>query len=160
MHIFAGIVWVGFAWFWRSCCARRCRPGKDGQTFMRGLMKHSPVVSVMPIVSLLTVASGLLLYYRVSGHFNRDWMGSAAGVVLTVGSIAGIFEFVFGGVVIGPTMGKLGQLAGMLENQGHPPSQDQLTQLRGLQARMRWAEPVSSIMTVVAVLGMASARYM
>ena len=161
VHIFAGIAWVGFAWFMTFMLRPAVQAlGKDGQTFMRGLVKHSPVVSIMPIVSLLTVVSGLLLYYRVSGHFSSDWMGSTAGVVLTIGSIAGIFEFVFGGVVIGPTMKKLGQVAGMLESQGQPPSQDQLTQLQGLQARMRWAEPVSSIMTVVAVLGMASARYM
>ncbi|RPI99965.1 MAG: hypothetical protein EHM39_05600 [Chloroflexi bacterium] len=127
---------------------------------MQGLMKHSPVVAIMPIASLLTVASGLFLYYRISDHFNSDWMGSTAGVVLSIGSAAGIFEFVFGGVVIGPTMKKLGQIAGTLERQGQPPSEDQLTQLHKLQARMGWVDPISSIMTIVAVIGMAGARYM
>lgn len=161
VHIVAGIAWVGFGWF----MAFMLRPavkalGQDGQAFMRGLVKHTPVVSIMPVVALLTVVSGLLLYYRISDHFNSDWMRSAAGVVLTIGSIAGIVEFVFGGIVIGPTMGKIGQLAKALESEGQPPSQDQLSQLRGLQARMGWAEPLSSSLTLVAVIGMAVARYM
>lgn len=161
VHIIAGIIWVGFGWF----MAFMLRPavkalGQEGQSFMRGLAKHTPLVALMPVVALLTVVSGLLLYYRISDHFNSDWMGSTAGVVLTVGSIAGIVEFVFGGIVIGPTMGKIGQIASALESQGTPPSQDQLGQLRELQARMGWAEPASSAMTFVAVVGMAAARYM
>lgn len=161
VHIFAGIIWVGFAWFMAFILRPAVQSlGKDGQTFMKGLLKNTPVVAIMPIVSLLTVASGLLLYYRISDHFNSDWMSSTAGVVLSIGSAAGIFEFIFGGAVIGPTLKKLGQMASELESQGSPPSEDQLSKLRGLQTRIRWAEPVSSIMTVVAVIGMASARYM
>ncbi len=161
VHIFAGIVWVGFAWFITFMLRPAVQAlGKEEQAFMRGLMKHSPVVSVMPLASLLTVVSGLLLYYRISDHFNSDWMSSTAGVVLSIGSAAGIVEFVFGGVVIGPTMEKISKLADALESQGQPPSQDQLAQLRGLQTRMRWADPASLVMTTVAVIGMAAARYM
>jgi hypothetical protein len=161
VHIFAGIIWVGFAWFMTFMLRPAVQSlGKDGQTFMQGLLKNTSVAAIMPIVSLLTVASGLLLYYRISDHFNSDWMSSTAGAVLSIGSAAGIFEFIFGGVVIGPTMKKIGQMAGELENQGRPPSEDQLLKLRGLQTRMGWSERVSTIMTVVAVIGMAAARYM
>lgn len=161
VHILAGIVWVGFAWFMTFMLRPAVKAqGQEGQAFMRGLIKHTPVVGLMPVVALLTVVSGLLLYYRVSDHFNSDWMSSAAGVVLSVGSAIGIIEFIFGGAVIGPTMKKLGQLASQLEGQGGPPSDAQMTQLRALQNRMGWAEPLSSAMTIAAVIGMAAARYM
>lgn len=161
IHIFAGILWVGAAWFMTFVMMPAVHViGQDGQNFMRGFLKHSRFLTMMPIVSLLTTVSGLLLYYRISDHFNSDWMHSAAGVVLTVGSIAGITEFVFGGAVIGPTGDKLVKLGTEIENQGGPPSDDQLKLLRTLQVRMSKTEPVGTALTIIAVAGMAAARFM
>jgi uncharacterized membrane protein len=161
IHIFAGIVWVGFAWFMTFVITPTVRAsGQDGQVIMRNLFKHSRLLSVMPVTSLLTTVSGLLLYYRISDHFNSDWMSSTAGVVLTIGSVAGIAEFVFGSVVIGPTGNNLTRLGAEIERQGGPPSGEQLARLRALQHRMGQAELPSTVLTVVAVIGMAAARYM
>jgi uncharacterized membrane protein len=161
VHIFAGILWVGAAWFMVFLVSPAVRAiGQDGQVFMRGFLKHSRFAMLMPVVSLLTTVSGLLLYYRVSDHFNGDWMHSAAGVVLTIGSVAGLAEFIFGGSVIGPTSQKLADLGSEIEAQGGPPSEEQLGRLRTLQSRMGKIEPISTALTIIAVAGMAAARYM
>jgi len=161
VHIFAGIVWVGSAWFMTFLLNPTVHAiGREGQEFMHSFTRRSKVVTLMPVASLLTTVAGLLLYYRVSNHFHSDWMSTAAGVVLTVGSVAGIAEFVFGGAVIGPTASKLGKLGGEIERAGGPPSPEQLSQLQSLQVRMGQTEIVSTVLTVVAVAGMASARYL
>jgi uncharacterized membrane protein len=161
IHIFAGVFWVGAVWFMAFVMMPTVRAiGQDGQAFTRGLFSRSRLLDLMPIVSLLTTISGLLLYYRISDHFNRYWMESTAGLVLTIGSVAGIAEFVYGGAVIGPTSKKLAGLGDELGDQAGPPSEDQLSRLRALQGRMGTTERVSTVLTVVSVIGMAAARYM
>lgn len=161
VHIFAGIVWVGAAWFMTFVLNPTVRAlGQEGQAFMRGFSRHSPTARMMMIASLLTTVAGLLLYYRVSDHFNSDWMRSASGVVLTIGSVAGIAEFVFGASVIGPTAERLSSLGIEIERGGGPPSQDQLSLIQTLQMRLGRTEIVSAILTVIAVAGMAGARYL
>lgn len=161
VHIFAGIVWVGAAWFMAFVLNPTVHAlGRDGQAFMRGLARHSHVSHMMMVSSLLTTLAGLLLYYRVSDHFNSDWMSSTGGVVLTIGSLAGIAEFLIGGMVIGPTTGQLSGLGAEIERGGGPPSADQLARLGALQSRLGQIENISVVLTVVAVAGMAAARYM
>lgn len=161
IHIFSGIAWVGSAWFITFLLSPAVRAlGQDGQVFMRGFMKKSPVPLVMISSSLLTTVSGLLLYYRVSDGFSSDWMGSTAGVVLTIGSLAGFGEFLFGNAVVGPTTKNLGVLGGEIERQGGPPTEEQMARLHVLQGRMHIADRVSTILLVIAVVGMAGARYM
>ncbi|WP_119071947.1 hypothetical protein [Aggregatilinea lenta] len=161
IHIFAGIVWVGFAWFMTFVITPTVRASRqDGQAITRNLFKHSRLLNVMPVTSLLTTVSGLLLYYRISDHFNSDWMSSTAGVVLSIGSVAGIAEFLFGGTVIRPTGNSLAKLGAEIERQGGPPSESQLSQLHALQERMGKSELPSTVLTIVAVIGMAAARYM
>jgi len=161
VHIFAGIVWVGAAWFMAFKLNPTVRAlGKDGQAFMRHLMQHSNTSRMMMVSSLLTTLAGLLLYYRVSDHFNSDWITSTGGAVLTIGSLAGIGEFLFGGAVIGPTAKKLAGIGAELERAGGPPSADQMALLKALQSRLGRAETISLILTIIAVAGMSAARYM
>ena len=161
IHIFAGIVWVGSAWFMTFLLGPTVRAlGKDGQVFMRGFVKKSRAPLVMVSSSLLTTVAGLLLYYRVSDHFNSDWMGSTAGAVLTIGSLAGFGEFLYGNAVIGPTIGKLGALGDEIEQGGGPPTEGQMARLRALQGRMHTGDRISTLLLVVAVAGMAGARHL
>lgn len=161
VHIFAGIVWVGTAWFMAFMLNPTVHTmGKDGQSFMRYFMQHSKTPLWMGTSSLLTTLAGLLLYYRVSDKFNSDWMSSTGGIVLTIGSLAGIGEFLFGSAVIGPTSKKLAGIGAELERAGGPPSADQMALLQALQSRLGRAETISLILTVIAVAGMSAARYM
>lgn len=161
VHIFAGVVWVGAAWFMTFKLNPTVHAlGKDGQAFMRDFTRHSNISRMMMAASLLTTLAGLLLYYRVSGHFNSDWISSAGGVVLTIGSLAGIAEFLFGGMVIGPTAKQLSGLGAEIERGGGPPSASQMTRLNTLQSRLGRTEIVSTVLTIIAVAGMVAARYM
>lgn len=161
IHFFAGIFWVGAGFFMIGLVAPTVRTlGKDGQAFMKGFVARSKFMQAMPVASISTTISGLLLYYSVSDHFNSDWISSAGGVVLTVGSVAGVLATLHGVTHTGPTTSRLAALGKQLDTQGGPPSESQLAELRTLQARNAHAGQISLVLMIVAVVGMASARYM
>lgn len=161
LHIVTGIFWVGsdlLMTFFVSPTARALGP--TGGTFMQGLTRHSRYAIAMPVSSLITVVAGLALYARVSGGFNSAWILSAPGLVLTVGAVAGILAFLEGMLLIGPTMGRLEKLGQTLSEQQGPPSEVQTAEMGRLQARSQRLMYLMTILTLVAVIGMAAARYM
>jgi uncharacterized membrane protein len=161
IHILVGIFWVGAAWFMVGVALPTLRAvGPDGQPFMRGLLTRSRFVIAMPTAALLTTVSGLLLYYRVSDHFNSDWMGSTPGVTLSIGVVAGLLAFGHGVGVTAMTARRLARLIREIEGQGGPPSEEQSARLRALQAKMGASAPITAGLMVIAVIGMASWRYM
>jgi len=161
IHFFAGIFWVGAGFLLIGFITPTVRAlGKDGQTFMKGFVTQSKFTQAMPVASISTTITGLLLYYSVSDHFNSDWMSSAAGVVLTIGSVAGVLATLHGTFDTGPTTSRLAALGKQLEAQGGPPSEAQMAQLRTLQAKNARASQISLVLMIISVIGMASARYM
>ena len=161
IHIFAGIAWVGFGLFLLFLLVPTVRKvGPEGRAFMRGFLKHSGFNRVMPIVSLLTTAAGLWLYYKVSDGFNADWMNSTGGMVLSIGSVAGLLAFGHGATATGPATEKIVKLGDAIEAQGGPPSPDQLAEMQTLQKKMGLHGRISVGLLVIAVVGMSAARYM
>ena len=160
VHIFAGIFWVGGAVMMTDFIVPTARRiGPEGQPFMRGFLKHTRILVAMPVAALLTTVAGLLLYYRVSDHFNSDWMKSDAGVVLSIGALAGILAALVGGLVITPTTVRIRRLMDKIAERQGPPSDEQRAEMGRLQARNGRTAPLTELLLVIAVVGMAAARY-
>lgn len=161
VHIFAGIIWVGAGFFMMLVLVPLIKQmGAEGGRFMQRFAAKSRFGTVMLISPLLTTLSGLWLYYRVSGHFNSDWMSSSAGVVLGIGSVAGLLAFGHGAALTGPGFGKMGALARQIEAQGGPPTEAQMGEMRALSARNAQHARISALLEIIAVAGMAAARFM
>ena len=161
IHIFAGIIWVGYGMFMLFLLVPTARQlGPEGQSFLRSFLKHSRFNLTMPLVSLLTTVAGLLLFYEVSDGFNSDWMGSDGGIVLSIGVTAGLFAFGHGGTATGPITSRLAKLGDELDAQDGPPSDEQRAQLSELQRKMSLHTRISVGLLIISVVGMASARYM
>jgi uncharacterized membrane protein len=161
IHIFAGIIWVGFGMFLLFLLVPTARQlGPEGQAFMRGFLKRSAFNRMLPIASLLTTAAGLWLYYKVSDSFNTDWMKSDGGIVLSVGSVAGLLAFGHGATATGPASEKIVKLGDTIDAQDGPPTPDQIAALQALQKKMTLHGRISVGLLIIAVVGMASARYM
>jgi hypothetical protein len=114
----------------------------------------------MPVSAVLTTLAGVALYYRVSGHFNSDWMSSTAGIVLSVGAVAGLSAAAHGGATIGPNTRKIVILADQLGEQGTPPTDQQLSLMRDLQERAWVNGLISAGLIAFAMICMISARYL
>jgi uncharacterized membrane protein len=159
IHIFAGIFWVGSAMFIAGFVMPTVRATQaDGTRFMQGMYKHTRLLAAMPVAAILTTAAGVLLYVRVSDHFNSDWITATGGIVLTVGSVAGILAFGHGAATVGRLSGEMA--AALREIEGQAATPDQLAHIQQLGRKLGTHSNISLVLMIIAVVGMASARYM
>jgi cytochrome c553 len=161
IHIASAAFWFGAGLFTVLFFEPTARVmGADGQRFVHTFFKVTRFEIAMPVAAVLTTLAGVALYYRVSGHFNADWMSSTAGVTLSVGAVAGISAAAHGGAVIGPNTQKMAALADELAEQGTPLTDQQLALMRDLQRRARMHGLISAGLIAFAMICMISARYL
>ena len=161
IHIFAGAYWFGAGVFAVGILEPAVETsGKAGKRFMQHLSQRKAFATSFPIVAVLTVVSGVLLYNRVSGGFDSDWITSKPGIALTFGGIVGIAELIFGGAVHGPTTAKLADLGKQIEASGAPPAPEQSAELERLLQLTKQMGYISVGLLTIALFCMAIARYL
>jgi uncharacterized membrane protein len=160
VHILAGAFWVGSAlliFFFLQPAAREVGPAAGP------LMTHLAQKRRLPDVTLgaagLTILAGLLMYWRDSDGFDPDWIASAFGVAITIGSLCAIAAVVLGASVVRPSMMKAGAIAQAAAAAGGPRP-EQAAEIQALQERVRATGNVVVVLLVLAVIAMASARYL
>jgi uncharacterized membrane protein len=156
VHIFAGIFWVGTGLFVAIIIIPAMQNMRSSQ-LMQMIMRHSRFDMAMTVSALLTTLAGVWLYVRVSDGFNADWMRDPGSIVLSIGAVAGLLAFGHGGAALGSITGKYAKLAKALDGE---PSAAQQQELMALQARIATHSRISLILMIIAVIGMASARYL
>ena len=161
LHIFAGVIWVGSGLFLTFILIPTIeRAGETGSGFMQKLSQRASRMGIMfAASSLITTVAGLLLYERVSGRLDSDWLQSTQGVVLTIGAIAGILAFGHGGGALGPSTDRIGELANEIEAGGGTATPEQMTQFHALYAKLTTHMWISVGLMVIAVAGMSTFRY-
>lgn len=158
IHIGAGIFWVGsavFASFFLQPAAGALGP--QGGAVMAYLNEKRRLPGITGVSAVLTIAAGIWLYWRDSGGFDRDWISSDVGIGFTVGALAAIAAFVLGLAVFRPSGERMRTL--LAETQG-APSPEQAQQIAALQERLRRLGLVNVMLLIVAVIAMASARFL
>ncbi|CAG0937346.1 hypothetical protein TFLX_06271 [Thermoflexales bacterium] len=161
LHIFGGIFWVGASFMLVGFISPAVQAsGQVGGQVMQRLMTGSRFSSIFGLSAMVTMLAGVLLYWRVSGGLQLAWITTAPGLALTIGSLAGIAAGVIGGGVAGRTGEKIGQLNAQLGHNQGAPSEAQLSELQGLQQKMKRAQRLSVGLMIIAVVGMAIARYL
>ena len=157
LHILGGIFWAGatvVVYGFVVPSARAVQP--DGARFMRQLTARSGLASWMTVANAACLVGGLVLFSPVSGHFDRDWMGSTRGIVLSVGALIGLLASLEGLAFLGPTSRKLGALAIAA---GDSPSPEQAKRLAELQGKLARSGMRGAWMVMFAAALMAVARY-
>src|SRR5688572_26586708 len=161
VHILAGVFWVGAALttvFFIQPTARGVGPAAG--PFMMHLAGRRRLVDFVLIAAGLTVLAGLLMYWRVSGGLDPDWIGSAPGISLTVGALCAIAALAVGGSIVRPTIMATLAIGQAVAASGGPPTPEQAAELQALQRRGTAAGKVVVPLLIVAVIGMAAARYL
>jgi hypothetical protein len=161
LHILAGVFWVGAAFttiLFIQSTAREVGPAAG--PFLSHLAGKKRLVDWVLGAAGLTILAGLLLYWRVSGGLDGDWIGSAPGISLTVGALCAIGAFTLGLTVVRPTIMASLALGREVAASGGPPSPEQGAQLQAYAQRSKAVGQVIVPLLVVAVAGMAAARYL
>ncbi len=159
-HILLGVFWAGTIFFLVFFLGPSIRAvGADGAPVMRELVRRR-FLDVMPIVAGLTILTGLVLYWRLSGGMAMGWIRSPFGMSLTVGGVASILALIVGVTgVRAATLGAIRMTAalGSASEKERGPMQAEIQRLRQRSAAAAlWV----ARLLIIAVATMAVARYL
>ena len=136
VHILAGVFWVGAALttiLFLQSTAREVGPAAG--PFMAHLAGKKHLVDWVLRAAGLTILAGALMYWRVSGGLDGNWITSAQGLSLTIGALCAIAAFSLGMSVVRPSIMATLAIGKAVAESGGPPTPEQGAQLQALQKR-------------------------
>ena len=161
VHVGSAMSWFGgsivAAFFLQPTAAAL---GQAGQPFMDHLMRRRRMGVFFPIVSGLTILSGVALYWRDSGGLQAGWIASPTGLAFTIGGLAAIAAFVGGAVLIGPSIAAQTAVQQELATGDGTPTEAQRQRLEQADRRLQLATKIDWPLLLLAALTMAVARYL
>jgi hypothetical protein len=159
VHIAFGAFWVGAVLLLAGFIGPAVEAaGPAGGTFMQKLNMETRFPMAMSVAGGLTMLSGIILYWIVSNHLSVDWLGSNHGLLITIGSVAGL-----GAGVAGLTLSKraslgLARLISEIQAAGAPPSAEQQARMQKLKAALRRGSTLTALLLLIAVACMGLAH--
>jgi uncharacterized membrane protein len=161
IHILAAVFWVGSFYIFFFFIEPSVKElGPIGGQFMGHLAEKKKMPIVIAITAATTIVAGTLLYWRVSDGFDVDWITSATGVGFTVGALSAIIAFALGFIVIKPAIERMGAIGQGIAASGTPPTEDQAAEMQRLGAKLVMMGRIDFVLLTVAVVAMATARFL
>ena len=160
IHVLAGVFWVGAMLFVAAFLVPAIREtGPDGGKVMAAVGKRG-FMQLMPVIAILTILSGVYLYWRVSGGFDYNYLKSGPGHAYAMGGILSIIAFILGITVTRPAMMRSMELAQSAA--AAPPDERDIimAKAQALRARGSKVGNVIAVLLVLAAVGMAIGRYL
>ncbi|MDP9201273.1 MAG: hypothetical protein M3P26_04995 [Gemmatimonadota bacterium] len=161
VHILGGIFWVGSLIF-TSCFlipVVRSSPAVAGQV-MAGLQKRRLFI-VLPVVALLTIASGLRLLWIASAGFSGGYFSTSTGRTLGAGAVAATAAFLISLLISRPAFVRVGKLGASLATTTDELGRQRITaEMQRLNRRAAVANATVVVLLLLTAVGMATARYL
>ncbi len=159
IHVVAGVFWVGAMLFVAAFLVPAIRDtGPDGGKVMAAVAKRG-FMHVMPVVAILTILSGIYLYWRVSAGFDYDYLKSGPGHAYAMGGIVAIIAFILGITVTRPAMTKSMALAQSVASAAPEEREAIMAKAQALRTRGARVGTVIAWLLGLATLAMAIGRY-
>lgn len=160
VHILGGIFWLGsglFTTFFLMPALGRAGPAAVGP--IMGALQQRRLFTVLPVIAVLTILSGLRLFQIVSAGFSPAYVSSPMGQTYLWSGIAAVVAFLLSLLVARPAAVRAGKLGAGIPNL----PQDQRTAVSGEIARLQRRGALASIAATTLLIGaaggMAVARY-
>ena len=158
IHIVTAVAWVGLGvttTFYIVPAAAAA--GDSGLRFLKSLMTRTPYPRTFAMVAGLTTLAGILMYV-LGAHTHFTTVGN---IVLGIGALAGIAATIHGGAVTGRATRALSEaLVQHVPDGEQPIAAEGLSVLRERAQELGSHSRLSIILMIVALIGMASARYL
>lgn len=159
IHVVGGIVWVGstvFSFFWLLPSVMQSGPA-GGQVMVNLQKRH--FMTILPIVAILTILSGVRLMQIVSSGFSSNYFSTPMGRSFAISALLAIVGFIVGLSVVRPATVKAGKLQ---QTAASDQTSKELIQaeIRKLQARAAMAGKLVIVLLLLSAIGMSVARYM
>lgn len=159
VHIVTGVFWAGTLIFFVTLLEPSIRAsGPEGGKVMMALM-HRGYLTIVPVTAVLTIVSGLWMYWIVSGHFDPSFMRSRTGQILGAGAGLSIIALIVGLSVMRPAAVRIGSLAQRVPTLAESDHAGVMAEMDRLRSRARTAARIVATLLLLAVAAMAVARY-
>jgi hypothetical protein len=160
IHIVIGVAWGGALIFIAAFLLPALKSvGPAGGPVMANLTQVRRLPAYLMAGVILTVLSGIALYWNDSLGFSAQWMSTGPGKTFAFGGTMGIIVAIMGMTINAPTAKRMGALTATIQASGGPPSAEQVAEIQRLQARLLMAMRAAAILVVVAAAAMSVARY-
>jgi len=157
LHIIGGVFWVGGGLAMNFFIGPTMRAtGDAGKQFAGHLMANTRIVTVMTVSAWSTVIAGFFLYGIDSAWFSSPWTHSGAGTGFGLGALFALIGFVTG-LMNGNNNTKMAKLGAQIQGQ---PTPEQMAAMGAIQKQQGWVIPVNTYALLLAVLFMATSRYL
>lgn len=159
LHILVAAWWVGAA----GLLALVVMPavgdaGAAGGPFLASLHRRKLHV-FMAASALLTVLSGIWLYWVLTMGFDPAIVWSSGGLVFGIGGLCGLLALIIGGSIIGPGLARLAELAGQTDAIPEAQHAAHAQRLAAIHRRTMLASKCALALIVIALVLMATGHY-
>lgn len=160
IHILGGIFWVGSMIFTTFFLAPviRSSPSMAGQV-MAGLQRRRLFIA-LPVVALLTIASGLRLLSIASIGFSRAYFSTPTGRTIATAAVAATIGFLLSLLISRPGFVRIGKLGSSLAAAPDDGARERIAAEMGrITRRVAISNALVVVLLLAAAAGMAIARY-
>jgi hypothetical protein len=162
LHILFAIAWAGSVFmlvFFLQPTAKAIGPAAG--PFMRELIGTRRLAEWLPRLGGITIVAGGFLYWHDVQFYADlgDFLGSAFGLWLTIGSVSAIVALGIGVSATKPTIERSLAVGGQIAHAEGPPPPELVQEFEALQARGRMLAKVTLAFITIAAFAMSTARY-
>lgn len=161
IHIFSGIFWAGsvalIGWF---VLPAQTALGPASPMFLRELMVRRRLPVFVMTSMGLTLLSGLTMYARLAMTTNGMWAASITGKVLGFGALAALIGGGIGGAAGAKMKRKMAEVGAKVQAGGGTPTEDQRLEIAANVASFQKSLRIVTVLLIIAIAAMASARYL
>lgn len=164
MHILFGVFWAGAIFFTALYLVPSVRDAGPGAAGILPALKKRGYFTLLPIVAVLTLASGFWLYMQqmTAGgpEFAAAWRATRAAQAYNVGAVTGLVGFLLGMLWLRPNNLRMAEL---IQQLGSTPAGTDRSAIEAELAKTRanaWtAVRAVAFLLLIAVITMSVARY-
>lgn len=160
VHILGGIFWLGTGLFTTFFLMPAFGSVGPAAAPVMGALQQRRLFTVLPVVAVLTILSGVRLLHIMSAGFTPAYIASRTGQTYLWSGIAAVAAFLLSLLVSRPAAVRAGQLGATMASVPEDQRAGKLVELERLRRRSGVSSVVATALLAGAAAGMAVARYL
>jgi hypothetical protein len=160
LHVLGGIFWLGSGLFTTLFLLPSLAGVGPAAGAVMAAMQRRRLFTVLPVVALVTVLSGLRLLWIASGGLDGRYFATGSGRAFAASGAIALLAFLLGMLLARPAMLRAAKLAATMTAASDDAERDaRVRQIAALQQRGATMNRLAILLLTLGAAGMAVARY-
>jgi uncharacterized membrane protein len=159
LHVGLGVFWAGTIFFMVSYLDPAIRATLPASAVIPQQLMQRKFMVVLPITALVTILSGIALYWRDSGGMVPGWTSTPLGMTLSIGGASAIIGFLIGVFILRAAQMRMMALGPQMQKAEGPEKERLMNEIVALRGRATAALRAVATLLGITVVCMAVARY-